>query len=51
MRIRHENGCTIIVDVYEPAPCPTPIPLTWRVFLVLGVLACIGGVLAVVVEI
>jgi hypothetical protein len=37
--------------VYEPRPMltpahPTPIPLGWRVFIILGMIACVCGALA-----
>lgn len=39
MRVRHENGCTIITDVYEPSELPPPMP---RTLIALGFLAGIA---------
>lgn len=50
------------IDPYKPIPWeaftliptpprPTPIPLGWKVFLTLAVLACVCGALAAVVAV
>lgn len=46
MRVHHEDGYTIISDVYEPAPLP---PKPWRphLFIILSILAtAIGALIA-----
>lgn len=45
MRVRHENGCTIISDVYEPAELrPVQAPRFWIAFWILAaiIVTCCG---------
>ena len=46
MRVRHENGTTIIVDVYEPEPMPRPMPRGLVAAVILAGIAVACGALA-----
>lgn len=45
MRVRHENGCTIISDVYEPRPLPRRANRALHIFLTLAAIAIATGIL------